>query len=94
MATKMSVSSVHIHVDTPEHSSHHSSFDLLTIPTKLSTRKDLLNTPTLNSSSPSFDVQRGARFSNLSSSYALFLKQRDTDKTKKIVSLQINVSQL
>lgn len=34
------------------------------------------------------DPQRAPRFSSVSTSYAQFLKQRDLDKTKKIVSLK------
>ncbi|CAF2976267.1 unnamed protein product [Rotaria sp. Silwood2] len=48
--------------------------------------KPNVNINLLLTSSASLDGQRTARFSSVSSSYAQFLKQRDTDKTKKILS--------
>ncbi|CAF0785921.1 unnamed protein product [Rotaria sordida] len=81
-----SVSSVRIHLDATEEHSRRSSFDLNTISSILSRTKNRLNTNINTTSSTSLDGQRTARFSSVSSSYAQFLKQRDTDKTKKILS--------
>jgi hypothetical protein len=76
-----STSSIRIHLDVPdEDQSRRSSFDLHTITSMLSSAKNRLDT------SSSFDRQRMARLSSVSSSYALFLKQCDMDKSKKAVS--------
>ncbi|CAF0812767.1 unnamed protein product [Adineta steineri] len=74
---------VRIHLNLPgEGSSRRSSFDFNLISPLSTTVKLTKNKLTTNVD----DVRRTARFSNVSSSYALFLKQRDMDKVKKILS--------
>ena len=63
-----------------------SSLDLITISSLLSPSVPKLRSQTSSISSVSLDGHRLARFSSLSSSYAQFLKQRDVEKVKKIVS--------
>lgn len=77
--------SVRIHLNVPEQSTYYSSFE--TRQMKSSPNSKLI--PNISSSlSPNLESSghRFARFSSLSSSYALFLKQRDMDKVKKVVS--------
>ena len=70
---------------SPEEQSRRISFDFnsITLNTKITTIQS-------SRSSTNPDRGRGLRFSSVSSSYALFLKQRDTDKNKKVVSEEIN----
>lgn len=81
---------VRIHLTVPGEESERSSFDLNPIsplPTIVTLKKTKLITNIPNSLSANIDNgQRAARFSSVSSSYAQFLKQRDMDKVKKIVS--------
>ncbi len=78
MNTMKYASSIRIHLSSPdEDQSRRSSFDLNTITLPTTNRLDTC----IN-----LDRQRTIRFSSVSSSYALFLKQRDMDKSKKIVS--------
>ncbi|CAF3361281.1 unnamed protein product [Rotaria sp. Silwood1] len=85
-----STGSVRLHLNISEQTSQYSSFSLDRIP-KLPSTVTITNnksTTTIpNSLSANLDCgQRIARFSSLSSSYAQFLKQRDMDKVKKILS--------
>jgi hypothetical protein len=73
---------IRIHLNIPGQQSRRSSFDLnhiSSLPTTVTITKDKLTTNI--DSGP-----RAGRFSHVSSSYAQFLKQRDMDKVKKIVS--------
>jgi hypothetical protein len=64
-----------------------SSFDFNIITSMLSPSKPKITTSLCRQTSiNSLDKQRTPRFSSLSSSYAQFLKKRDMDKSKKIVS--------
>ncbi|CAF1114894.1 unnamed protein product [Adineta steineri] len=86
MSSVRSSSSIRIHLDLPsEEQSKGSSFELNSISSILSPSKKKLNVNLSNTSSTS-DGQRTARLSSLSSSYAQFLKQRDMDKNKKVLS--------
>ena len=80
---------VRIQLTVPGEGSPRPSFDIHQISTLASTvtmSKNKLTT-NIHSLSPNIDgAQRGVRFSSVSSSYAQFLKQRDMDKVKKIVS--------
>jgi hypothetical protein len=86
--TKSTTVPVRIHLSVPGEEFEHSS-PLSSIVT-LTTNK--LTTNIHKPLSTNFDNgQRAAvRFSSVSSSYAQFLKQRDMDKVKKIVSHSIN----
>lgn len=83
--------SVRIHLTVPGEECEHTSFNtnsLSPLPSIVTLTKNKLTT---NIHSPSLtpsleNGQRMARFSSVSSSYAQFLKQRDMDKVKKIVS--------
>jgi hypothetical protein len=81
---------VRIHLNILGAESERSSIDLNLIsplPSTVNITKNRLTTSIHNSLSANFDTgQRAARFSSVSSSYAQFLKQRDMDKVKKIVS--------
>jgi hypothetical protein len=77
---------IQIHFDDSENQSPHSSVDLNTISSEVSEGKNKLSKNISSTSSTSLDGQRSVRFSSLSSSYAQFLKQRDMDKSKMIVS--------
>ncbi|CAF3742160.1 unnamed protein product [Rotaria sordida] len=85
-----STASVRIHLNIPEQTSQYSSFNLDHTPSLPSTvilTKNKLTTTIPQSLSTNLDCgQRFARFSSVSSSYAEFLKQRDMDKVKKILS--------
>ena len=85
-----STGSVRIHLNVPGEQSRRSSFDfnlLSPAPTTVKLTKNRLHTTIPNSISTDLDGgRRTTRFSNVSSSYAQFLKQRDMDKVKKIVS--------
>jgi hypothetical protein len=92
---KSTVPPVRIHLTIPEEGSKGTSFDLNSIsplPSTVTLSKNKLTTQIHNSLSTNFDNgQRAAvRFSSVSSSYAQFLKQRDMDKVKKIVSHSVN----
>jgi hypothetical protein len=88
--TMKSTAPVRIHLTVPADESPRPSFDLSqvsSLPSTVTMTKNKLKTNTHNSLSPNVDgAPRGARFSSVSSSYAQFLKQRDMDKVKKIVS--------
>lgn len=84
---RLSSSPVRIHLNIPEEHyalSPPTSSSLISVPTTVILNKNRLTTTT--GTSTQIDVQRTARFSSVSSSYAQFLKQRDMDKVKKIVS--------
>lgn len=83
-----SVSSIRIHLESADDSPRNASFDFDTESSMLPRSKSHITTNPLYLSSISLDGQRAVRFSSLSSSYAQFLKQRDTDKNKKTVSLK------
>jgi len=92
---KSAVPPVRIHLTVPGEGSKRTSFDLNSIsslPSTVILSKNKLSTQIHNSLSTNFDDgQRTAvRLSSVSSSYAQFLKQRDMDKVKKIVSHSIN----
>jgi hypothetical protein len=75
-------SSIRVHIYLPEEEqSKRSSFD-----SKLPPPKDKLPTNKSIVSSSYLERQRTVCISSLSSSYTQFLKQRDMDKCKKIVS--------
>ena len=73
-------------LETIDESPRRSSLDLITISSLLSPSIPKIRSQTSSISSVSLDGHRLARFSSLSSSYAQFLKQRDCEKVKKIVS--------
>ena len=82
-----STAPVGIHLNIPGEQSRRSSFDtnhIISLPTTVSITKNKLTTH-LDSG------RRTPRFSNVSNSYAHFLKQRDMDKVKKIVSDSIEI---
>ncbi|CAF0962974.1 unnamed protein product [Adineta ricciae] len=85
-----STGSVRIHLNVPGEQSRRSSFDfnlLSPAPTTVRLTKNRLHTTIPTSISTDLDGgRRNTRFSNVSSSYAQFLKQRDMDKVKKILS--------
>lgn len=95
----MSKSSIRIHLNIPEENYEHSTLDSnLTTPlsTAVTLTKDRLTTHLHHPSFSSFEhgQRTAARFSSVSSSYALFLKQRDMDKVKKAVSSSKNISSI
>ncbi|CAF0870362.1 unnamed protein product [Adineta ricciae] len=79
-----STGSVRIHLNVPGEQSRRSSFDfnlLSPAPTTVRLTKNRLHTTIPTSISTDLDGgRRNTRFSNVSSSYAQFLKQRDMDK--------------
>lgn len=84
-----STPSLRIHLDLPMESRRHPSIDIHhSLP--LNSTVTFKNNKVIMSVSPTatLDPQRAPRFSSVSTSYAQFLKQRDLDKTKKIVSLK------
>ena len=85
-----STAPVRIHLNIPEDESERLSFDLnfiTPLPSTVTLDGEKLTTNIQKLSSNSFDKGRAAaRFSNVSSSYAQFLKQRDINKVQKIVS--------
>ena len=82
---------VRVHLTVPNDDYEGIKFNnnaVIELPTTVTLTKNKLTTNIHNSLSNNFDNgQRIARFSSVSSSYAQFLKQRDMDKVKKIVSL-------
>jgi len=83
------MASARIHLDVPgqqQQPARRSSFDLNAISIMLSPTKKKLDISISNPSPSSLDVPRTVRLSSLSSSYAQFLKHRDMDKSKKVVS--------
>lgn len=92
-----STSPIRIHLNIPEGDYERPTLDLnLTTPlsTAITLTKNRLTTHLHHPSFNSFEhgQRSAARFSTVSSSYALFLKQRDMDKVKKTVSSLNNVS--
>jgi hypothetical protein len=89
-STMKSIPPVRIQLTVPGEESPRPSFDIHQVSTLASTvtlSKNKLTTNIHHSLSPNIDgAQRPVRFSSVSSSYAQFLKQRDMDKVKKIVS--------
>ncbi|CAF1551358.1 unnamed protein product [Rotaria magnacalcarata] len=81
-----SIPPVHIHLEPVEVQPRRSSFDLNAISSMLTRSKSRLNSNVMDVPTAGLDGQRSTRFSSLSSSYAQFLKQRDTDKNKKTLS--------
>jgi hypothetical protein len=82
-------SPVRIHLNVPDEEQQQprrSSFDFNSTTSILSPTTNRLTTNLSPPSSISLDRQRNACISSVSSSYALFLKQRDMDKNKKNVS--------
>jgi len=81
------MASARIHLDVPgQQPPRRSSFDLNAISIMLSPTKKKLDISISNPSPSSLDVPRTVRLSSLSTSYAQFLKHRDMDKNKKVVS--------
>ena len=82
--------SVRIHLSVPDEQPKRPSIDashISALPSTVVLTKNKLTTTVQQSTlSHAVDAQRAARFSHVSSSYAQFLKQRDMDKVKKIVS--------
>lgn len=90
------VPSARIHLTIPDKISQFSSFDhnnhQLALPTAVTLSANKFKTTIPHSLSTNLNAgQRFTRFSTVSSSYAQFLKQRDIDKVKKIVSYTIDV---
>ncbi len=85
MNSMKSTPTIRVHLNLPEES-RHPPFDFHTITSLLSPTKPRLTTNISIVSNINLDRQRTARLSSLSNSYAQFLKERDFDKTKKIVS--------
>ena len=86
-----STSPIRIHLNIPEENFERPSldFDLITpLPTAVTLTKNRLTTQLQHVPYSHLDPGRrsAVRFSNVSSSYAQFLKQRDMDKAKKTVS--------
>ncbi|CAF4402589.1 unnamed protein product [Adineta steineri] len=79
-----------VHLNVCEQSSQYSSFDQnrMSVSSTVIHGKNKLNTTIPHSISANLDCNtpKFARFSSVSSSYTQFLKQRDMDKVKKIVS--------
>lgn len=72
--------------DDEQTSASRPSLDFTTIASVLSTSKPKIRTKLAKRSSSSFERMRTPRFSSLSSSYTQFLKERELDKNKKMVS--------
>ncbi len=88
MSNMRSTAPVRIHLNVPGEEFQRISLDsnlIRSLPTTVTLTKTKLTTNIL---SADFDggQRAAARFSSVSSSYAQFLKQRDMDKAKKIVS--------
>lgn len=83
--------SVRVHLNPPAEPTRRSSFDFNLVPsapTAVTLNKTKVTTAAVPNTL-SIDIDggpRSTRFSNVSSSYAQFLKQRDMDKVKRIVS--------
>ena len=87
-----SAAPIRTHLNIPDEQSRRLSIDsshrpAAPVPTIVTVANDKATTTVVqHSPSVTGDGQRTARFSSVSSSYAQFLKQRDMDKVKKIVS--------
>ena len=85
-----SIAPTRTHLTIPDESARRASVDSsrrsAPVPTIVTLANNKATTIAHHSLSATTDGQRTARFSSLSSSYAQFLKQRDMDKVKKIVS--------
>ncbi|CAF3525999.1 unnamed protein product [Rotaria socialis] len=85
-----STAPLRVHLNVCEQSSQYSSFDPnhMSVPSTVIYGKNKSNTTIPHAISGNLDcnAQKFARFSSVSSSYTQFLKQRDMDKVKKILS--------
>ena len=88
-----SAAPIRTHLNIPDEQSRRPSIDssrqLAPVSTIVTVANNKTTTVVQHSPSATIDGQRTARFSSVSSSYAQFLKQRDMDKVKKIVSVVV-----